>query len=158
MARKCKRSVLKRIFESDLNRSAETLQALLALTVPARDWTFSQIRHVLLEYTAALPVYRTYVPAAEVASEADTVFIKEAVRLAAQRRGVERELLDALALVFLSVPPTTTTTSAHAREPIELRKRFVTQFQQMTGAVMAKGCEDTAFYRYLLLTALVHCA
>ena len=31
---------------------------------------------------------------------------------------------------------------------------FVTQFQQTSGPVMAKGVEDTAFYRYLRLTAL----
>jgi (1->4)-alpha-D-glucan 1-alpha-D-glucosylmutase len=31
---------------------------------------------------------------------------------------------------------------------------FVTRFQQTTGAVMAKGVEDTAFYRWLRLTAL----
>jgi (1->4)-alpha-D-glucan 1-alpha-D-glucosylmutase len=31
---------------------------------------------------------------------------------------------------------------------------FVTRFQQATGPVMAKGIEDTAFYRYLRLTAL----
>jgi (1->4)-alpha-D-glucan 1-alpha-D-glucosylmutase len=31
---------------------------------------------------------------------------------------------------------------------------FVTRFQQTTGPVMAKGVEDTAFYRYLRLTAL----
>ena len=31
---------------------------------------------------------------------------------------------------------------------------FVVRFQQTTGPVMAKGVEDTAFYRYLRLTAL----
>ncbi|HEX3808049.1 MAG TPA: alpha-amylase family glycosyl hydrolase [Gaiellaceae bacterium] len=31
---------------------------------------------------------------------------------------------------------------------------FVVRFQQTTGAVMAKGVEDTAFYRYFRLTAL----
>jgi len=31
---------------------------------------------------------------------------------------------------------------------------FVTRFQQTTGAVMAKGVEDTAFYRYVRLLAL----
>ena len=31
---------------------------------------------------------------------------------------------------------------------------FVTRFQQTTGPVVAKGVEDTAFYRYLRLTAL----
>ena len=31
---------------------------------------------------------------------------------------------------------------------------FVTRFQQTTGAVMAKGVEDTAFYRYNRLVSL----
>ena len=31
---------------------------------------------------------------------------------------------------------------------------FVTRFQQTTGAVTAKGVEDTAFYRYVRLLAL----
>src|SRR5581483_5784641 len=31
---------------------------------------------------------------------------------------------------------------------------FVVRFQQTTGPVMAKGVEDTAFYRYLRLAAL----
>ena len=31
---------------------------------------------------------------------------------------------------------------------------FVTRFQQTTGPVMAKGVEDTAFYRYVRLLAL----
>jgi (1->4)-alpha-D-glucan 1-alpha-D-glucosylmutase len=34
------------------------------------------------------------------------------------------------------------------------RDEFVTRFQQTTGAVQAKGVEDTAFYRYLRLAAL----
>ncbi|MEA2199313.1 MAG: (1-_4)-alpha-D-glucan 1-alpha-D-glucosylmutase [Solirubrobacteraceae bacterium] len=33
-------------------------------------------------------------------------------------------------------------------------EEFVVRFQQTTGPVMAKGVEDTAFYRYLRLTAL----
>jgi (1->4)-alpha-D-glucan 1-alpha-D-glucosylmutase len=51
-----------------------------------------------------------------------------------------------------------------ARLPADLRRvltleerghdEFVVRFQQTTGAVMAKGVEDTAFYRYLRLVAL----
>lgn len=154
MARKCKRLVLKRNFESDLSRSSETLHALLACMGPPRDWTLSQIRRTLLEFIAALPVYRTYVPADAVASPVDMAFIQEAVKVATQRRGIERELLTALVRVFTTPPPATDGTLG-AREHADMRKRFVTQLQQLTGAVMAKGCEDTAFYRYLRLTALV---
>src|SRR5262249_60342975 len=34
------------------------------------------------------------------------------------------------------------------------RDEFVVRWQQTTGPVMAKGVEDTAFYRYFRLTAL----
>ncbi len=54
--------------------------------------------------------------------------------------------------------------AAVAHLPDELRRillleerghdEFVTRFQQTTGPVVAKGVEDTAFYRYLRLTAL----
>jgi len=54
--------------------------------------------------------------------------------------------------------------TAVAHLPRELRRvllleerghdEFVTRFQQTTGAVMAKGVEDTAFYRYVRLLAL----
>lgn len=46
----------------------------------------------------------------------------------------------------------------HLRRILLLEERghdeFVVRFQQTTGPVMAKGVEDTAFYRYLRLTAL----
>jgi (1->4)-alpha-D-glucan 1-alpha-D-glucosylmutase len=47
---------------------------------------------------------------------------------------------------------------AHLRRVLLLEERghdeFVTRFQQTTGAVTAKGVEDTAFYRYVRLLAL----
>jgi (1->4)-alpha-D-glucan 1-alpha-D-glucosylmutase len=100
-------------------------------------------------------VYRTYVLSDGVATAADAAYIKQAVEVASQRRGVERELMQALGNVFLVAPPASSDHGIVAVEKVDLRKRFVTQFQQLTGAVMAKGCEDTAFYRYLRLTALV---
>lgn len=155
MARKCKRLVLKRSFESDLNRTTEVLHDVLASCGPPRDWTVSQIRRVLVEFIAALPVYRTYVAGNDIASAADAEFIRQAVQIASQRKNVERELLEQLANVFLALPAPATNTGIAAADRAALRRRFITQFQQMTGAVMAKGCEDTAFYRYLRLTALV---
>ncbi|MGZ4392802.1 MAG: alpha-amylase family glycosyl hydrolase [Gaiellaceae bacterium] len=52
--------------------------------------------------------------------------------------------------------------TAHLPEPIrrilmldqEAPGEFVTRFQQTSGSVMAKGVEDTAFYRYVRLLAL----
>src|SRR5581483_9123337 len=76
---------------------------------------------------ASLPVYRTYVePWSGRVEEAD--------------RAALAHLPDELRRVLL----------------LEERghDEFVTRFQQTTGAVMAKGVEDTAFYRYVRLLAL----
>jgi (1->4)-alpha-D-glucan 1-alpha-D-glucosylmutase len=78
---------------------------------------------------ASFHVYRTYVePWEGVAAEEDRYEIGRA----ALSESLERVLL--------------------LEEPHH--EVFVTEFQQTTGPVMAKGVEDTAFYRYLRLAAL----
>ena len=78
---------------------------------------------------AALPVYRTYVdPVAGVVADED--------RAAVAASGMDAELARALLLERPALP------------------ELVTRFQQTTPAVMAKGVEDTAFYRYARLLAL----
>jgi len=78
---------------------------------------------------ASFHVYRTYVePGAGIVSDDD-------------RREIARAALsDRLRRILLLEEP------GH--------ERFVTQFQQTTGPVMAKGVEDTALYRYLRVVAL----
>ena len=76
---------------------------------------------------AALAVYRTYVEP-----------------YAGQVAGADREVLaplpsDLCDVLLLEAPG---------------HEEFVVRFQQTTGPVMAKGVEDTAFYRYVRLTAL----
>jgi (1->4)-alpha-D-glucan 1-alpha-D-glucosylmutase len=76
---------------------------------------------------ASLPVYRTYVnPASGLVSEEDRAALG----------GIEPALRAAL-LLERPAPP-----------------ELVTRFQQTTPAIMAKGVEDTAFYRYARLLAL----
>ncbi len=78
---------------------------------------------------ASLPVYRTYVrPQAGRSAEEDRQAIAES--------GMDQTLASML-LLERPVPP-----------------GFVTRFQQSTPAIMAKGVEDTAFYRYGRLIAL----
>ncbi|HEY2602616.1 MAG TPA: malto-oligosyltrehalose synthase, partial [Thermoleophilaceae bacterium] len=78
---------------------------------------------------ASLPVYRTYVePWSGRVDDAD----REAVAAASLPDELARMLL-----LEADAPPA-----------------FVTRFQQTTPAVMAKGVEDTAFYRYARLLAL----
>jgi (1->4)-alpha-D-glucan 1-alpha-D-glucosylmutase len=81
---------------------------------------------------AALPVYRTYVdPISRGVAEADRAALIDAVKSGMQPQ------IAAMLLLETPAPP-----------------EFVTRFQQTTPAIMAKGVEDTAFYRYLRLLAL----
>ena len=76
---------------------------------------------------AAMPVYRTYIePASGSVSEADRAVIAN----------LDPSLRSILALETPVAP------------------EFIIRFQQTTPAVMAKGVEDTAFYRYARLLAL----
>jgi (1->4)-alpha-D-glucan 1-alpha-D-glucosylmutase len=86
-------------------------------------------RAALEHALAALPVYRTYVePRSGRVDEADRRVL-QAARMDAS--------VAAMLLLQAPAPP-----------------GFVTRFQQTTPAIMAKGVEDTAFYRYNRLIAL----
>ena len=85
----------------------------------------SQLEHAL----ASLPVYRTYVDA-----------VSRRVDDEDRRAIAESGMDDAIASMLLLER--------------EAPAGFVTRFQQTTPAVMAKGVEDTAFYRYCRLLAL----
>jgi (1->4)-alpha-D-glucan 1-alpha-D-glucosylmutase len=82
---------------------------------------------VLARAVSSLPIYRTYVQ-----PELGAVAVEDREAVAGIDPGVARRLL-------LEDPA-----------PAE----FVTRFQQTTPAVMAKGVEDTAFYRHARLLAL----
>jgi (1->4)-alpha-D-glucan 1-alpha-D-glucosylmutase len=84
----------------------------------------------LEEASAALQVYRTYVEPGAGRVEDD------------DRRAAEALPADLRRVVLLE----------GERSP--MLDDFVVRWQQTTGAVMAKGVEDTAFYRYVRLTAL----
>lgn len=84
----------------------------------------------LAQVIAAFPVYRTYLPTGE-------HVLREACAAAAASRPDLADVLEVL-LPLLLKPQT------------ELGRRF----QQTSGMVMAKGVEDTAFYRYTRLGTL----
>jgi (1->4)-alpha-D-glucan 1-alpha-D-glucosylmutase len=133
---------------ADLNVLAHRLARVAAGNRRTRDYTMSGLRQALAEVAARFPVYRTYVTARGV-SPADRRYIGWAVR-AAQRAS---HIADPS--VFDFVRSVLTLEAAPAQGP---RRRamlgFVTRFQQFTAPVVAKGVEDTAFYRYHRLAAL----
>ncbi|HEY9388791.1 MAG TPA: malto-oligosyltrehalose synthase [Mycobacteriales bacterium] len=84
----------------------------------------------VVEILACFPVYRSYLPEG-------FGYLERAGIEATRRRPDLAELVAAL-VARLSDP----------------RDELAIRFQQTSGAVMAKGVEDTAFYRYTRLTAL----
>ncbi len=96
------------------------------------------LREALLEMIAAFPRYRTYMTAEHV-SQADRALVRATAERAAQ------QLTHPGALPFLADVLTRPTP-----ETATFRRRF----QQVTGAAVAKGAEDTAFYREVRLLSV----
>ena len=100
---------------------------------PAADLTT-----VLTELLTAMPVYRAYVVPGEPVPPESAAILDQAAAAARPRLPEQlHSLLVAITELALTGPAP-----------------FVTLFQQVCGPVMAKGVEDTAFYRWSRLTAL----
>ena len=127
MIRGTKRRITDGILHSEMLRLARLVPSHTGLTVEAAADALSEI-------IAAFPVYRSYLP-----EGADV--LKEACELAVRRRP---ELADAVGLLLPLL------LDAGPEPGAELGRRF----QQTSGMVMAKGVEDTAFFRYTRLGTL----
>ena len=136
--------VLDSSLATELDRLTELCSGLCEGTPWYRDFTRHELRDGLRALLAAMPVYRTYVTAAGTVGDADRAVIA-AARSAARGgvEGLDDDVLELLAKVLLGE------LDDHPLAA-ELRARF----QQLSGPVMAKGVEDTAFYRHLRLTSL----
>jgi (1->4)-alpha-D-glucan 1-alpha-D-glucosylmutase len=142
--------VIEELFRGDLTSLSHHLGALAAEHRQARDVRLSELTEALVEFTACLPIYRTYINTCEVAAR-DRGYIERTVALARSRTSPDRIADAAFAFirsVLLIDPP----------PYLEDRKRdwlaFVMRYQQFTGPVMAKGLEDTAAYRHNSLLSL----
>jgi (1->4)-alpha-D-glucan 1-alpha-D-glucosylmutase len=131
-----------------LAADVERVTALLVLVCDRhrrhRDHTRADLREAVRELAGALAVYRTYARAesGEVEDE-DGRWLDGAIGIVRRRRpDIDVELLRFMrSLVLLET-----------RGDVE--SELVMRFQQLCAPVMAKGVEDTAFYRYARLTAL----
>jgi (1->4)-alpha-D-glucan 1-alpha-D-glucosylmutase len=144
VAREKKHQVLREGLGSDVDRLTGALLDICERHRRHRDHTRDELRQMLREVLACFPVYRTYVRAdhGEVREE-DLRTVGAAIEAAKRNRAdLSTELLDFFHDLLL------------LRIPGEAEHDFVMRFQQLSGAVMAKGVEDTAFYVYLRLAAL----
>ncbi|MBN2192316.1 MAG: malto-oligosyltrehalose synthase [Polyangiaceae bacterium] len=143
LVRDTKRQILEELLGADLYRLARTFHGVCALHRRHRDFTLQDLRDAVKQVIACLPVYRTYVRAGSQASEADEQRIAEAIRQAK----LDRPTLDVELLSFMGEILT-------GRLEGETEWDLAARFQQLSGPAMAKGVEDTAFYRYTRLVCL----
>jgi (1->4)-alpha-D-glucan 1-alpha-D-glucosylmutase len=140
------------IMREDLVAEVERLTGLLADVCERhrrhRDHTRRELRDALREIVAAFPVYRTYARAGH-AEPLTTGSADDGARVAAAVDAAWRRRpdLDAELLGFIGELLT-------GGFPGEAEASFAVRFAQVSAPVMAKGEEDTAFYRYLPLISL----
>jgi (1->4)-alpha-D-glucan 1-alpha-D-glucosylmutase len=139
-----KRTALRESLGSDLNRLTALLVDVGERHPRHRDYTRHDLHEALADLVAVFPVYRTYVSAATgELHQQDVATVERAVRAAMARwPRVDPQLFEFVRDLLL----------LRHRGPAE--DEFVMRFQQLTGPAMAKGAEDTAFYRYHRLAAL----
>jgi (1->4)-alpha-D-glucan 1-alpha-D-glucosylmutase len=149
VAYECKKGVLKHGMSSQVAMLARQLDRISEQHRHSRDFTSQSLQEALVEVLACLAVYRTYVGPDGVASEEDRRWIERAVSDAIRRNpGTSESLFDFVRSVLLGIHP-----PGLAPQQIAERVHFTRRLQQLTGAVMAKAVEDTAFYRHVPLAS-----
>ena len=144
-----KKQVLNLSFQSQVTRLAEYLHQLLHQESGIDRFSLEVMVEVIKEFTACLPIYRTYINSTKVAYR-DRIYLKKTKFLVIERNPtMDRNVIDFMERVLVMRLPLSAT--------VEQRTSwldFVMQWQQLTGAVMAKGFEDSALYCYSKLVSL----
>ena len=147
----CKKLILQTSMSGELSVLAGKLDKISEQSRWSRDFTLASLRHGLREIIACFPIYRTYItyrvghPDLE-----DERHIREAVNRAKRRnQSTDESLFDFIGSLLLLEDP-------EGIDPAQrlARREFTMSLQQFSGPVMAKGLEDTAFYRYFPLSSL----
>jgi (1->4)-alpha-D-glucan 1-alpha-D-glucosylmutase len=147
----CKKLILRVAMSSELHVLARRLDRVSEQRRLSRDFTLNGLQYALGEVIACFPVYRSYtrLNQEEVCHE-DRRHILRAVSEAKRRNpATSPSIFDFIGKLLLLEDPTGLTQSQRAA-----RRDFILRFQQLTGPVMAKGVEDTAFYRHYPLASL----
>lgn len=139
-----KRQVMQQELASEVQVLANGLSRLSERNWRTRDYTQRDIRLALSEVIACFPVYRTYIDRRRPAPE-DLRDIDWAVAQARKNPQFHDESIFDFLHAVLSIEAGRRTDDPFPREEV---RRLARRAQQVTSPVMAKGLEDTAFYRY----------
>jgi (1->4)-alpha-D-glucan 1-alpha-D-glucosylmutase len=142
-----KLQVMQTALASEVYVLTNLLSRIAASNRRARDFTDNILETVLRETIASFPVYRTYIDDRGEYSARDVAFLRSAIARAKRLNpDINTSAFDFLreTLLLRSGSPAT----AKQQKPDPGVLYFALKFQQLTGPVMAKGVEDTAFYVY----------
>jgi len=145
-----KREVIDGSLAAEVDRLAHILDELTVQDVRLRDHTRRDLRACVVELLVAAQRYRAYVrPGQPADPEQAAVLHADAERARLRLEADQGETLDMVVAILLGEP-----VGSEGLAASPLRAEAVIRFQQVCGAVTAKGVEDTAFYRWTHLTSL----
>ena len=143
-----KRLIIGKYMAGDIEGLAYLLKSVSSRNRHAADITLYGLKRALVEVLTFFPVYRSYVSADHFSAQ-DRRELGTAIALAKETNpGLLLELNFIERFLLLDF-------AAHLSSEEKARwTHFVMRFQQLTGPLMAKGCEDTAMYVYNRLLSL----
>jgi len=141
-----KRLVIEHILTTEVRRLVDLLQAICNADLDLRDHTRRALGESVTELLVAMDRYRAYVVPGESAPEESRTTLARAAAIAREKLPEEsQDTLDVVTDLILD---------GRAAGKDQRRAEFVIRFQQACGPVMAKGVEDTTFYRWHRLISL----
>jgi (1->4)-alpha-D-glucan 1-alpha-D-glucosylmutase len=144
-----KKLVMSTLLSSEMRYLGRQIGLLAQSDRYARDLLRGGLAQALIEVTACLPIYRTYIRTMEVTEESKGQ-ISSAVEGARKRN----PRLDSSCFDFVSDVLLLRDAGHLFAEQREARLAFVMRWQQFTGPIVAKGLEDTVLYVYCPLLSL----
>ena len=149
VAHQSKLLIFRMAMSSDLQLLAHRLNRISERHRRSRDFTLNTLRIALREIFACFPVYRTYIRQGYVSERDRQVVCRAAAQAKRRNPAMNAAVFDFIRdVLLLEGPPELDESGRRERE------LFVGRFQQVTSPVMAKGIEDTAFYRHFPLASL----
>ncbi|MDD7384966.1 MAG: malto-oligosyltrehalose synthase [Actinomycetaceae bacterium] len=134
---------------AELEHLTDLLAKICHTDIRLRDYTARSLSDALSALVIAMPHYRAYVvPGAKASSSAVQTVTQAALRAKEYLDEDRQEALEVVVDLVLGreVGSATNTYS-------QMRAEAIVRFQQLCTSVMAKGVEDTAFYRFMPLVS-----
>lgn len=149
MVIECKKLIMNTSLAAELNVLSNYLNQISEMYLFSRDYTLNNLRKALIEIVANFPVYRSYISADDECPTSKD-YIKWAVNISKKRCLTT----DALIFDFIEKILLLNLEEDKDSEKYQAILNFTLKFQQYTGQLMAKGFEDTFFYRYNRLISI----